>query len=218
MTEPEDLEEDLFADLYEADENPPKPSQPAPVPPPITSAPIHEYVAANGPKQEDQASANQFEPKPDERKSSNEDQNMSGVDAANGDQAHTWDNQNNNFTGPAEPEYHPTGIKEDGSLLQHGMLQYAAVACGAYGIEYRESIARPRKMWREDRVAVRKGWTGWVPSERCPRATGMTYGQPGRELLEHPLRDSRKYFRECGPGEGMRIRRYRYITSAERQA
>ncbi|EFE36132.1 uncharacterized protein ARB_05070 [Trichophyton benhamiae CBS 112371] len=115
MTEPEDLEEDLFADLYDADETPATSSAPPAAtaqtpsqPPPTTKTEIAETPSSTQPAPTQQQQPAQ-EQKPEPPSAQNGAQGTpTAADTSSGGQASN------------EPESQGTGIKEDGPIFQGG--------------------------------------------------------------------------------------------------
>ncbi|KAI9812604.1 MAG: hypothetical protein M1827_004593 [Pycnora praestabilis] len=114
MTEPEDLDEDLFADLYDGDDNGPPPAAHAPEavqadpgPSDTTTTNITDplYEVKPAISQEEQYGAGAEE----------QQQQMFDSGTTGGDSA-GWDNGHSNGYGNEidEHEAHGTGIKEDG--------------------------------------------------------------------------------------------------------
>ncbi|KAF3896968.1 hypothetical protein GTR04_2098 [Trichophyton interdigitale] len=108
MTEPEDLEEDLFADLYDADETPatasapPATAQAPSQPPPTIKTEVAETSSSTQPAATPQQQPAQ-EQKPEPPSAQNGAQGTPTVaDTSSGGQASN------------EPESQGTGIKEDG--------------------------------------------------------------------------------------------------------
>jgi len=109
MTEPEDLEEDLFADLYDADDNthqapptttvylPEPPAKPEQTDQPSFSLPLSNF---------DNNQINRVDPPVEQQFSQNREQR-------NGIQSDTLQDGEGGATN-AEPEIQGTGIKEDG--------------------------------------------------------------------------------------------------------
>ncbi|KAI9769529.1 MAG: hypothetical protein M1840_004006 [Geoglossum simile] len=127
MTEPEDLDEDLFADLYEGDDNATKPQQDTKTPVfdnVVSSQPVSSHAnsaaAASDPRLSQQ---NVQEPPAEQPKTDQEepyipieiDQPMYG-NVQNGENSNTWEDghMNDYGDGGVEHETHGTGIKEDG--------------------------------------------------------------------------------------------------------
>ncbi|KAI9724933.1 MAG: hypothetical protein M1812_000209 [Candelaria pacifica] len=112
MTEPEDLDEDLFADLYDGDEDPSKLPQQAPEPIAAEFAPVSADLNAlptepEGLKQEAQQDQHDISGDGDHQNFGIGDNEMGG----NG-----WDQRHGDTYGNmgAEHDSHGTGIKEDG--------------------------------------------------------------------------------------------------------
>ncbi|KAF2835112.1 RNA-binding domain-containing protein [Patellaria atrata CBS 101060] len=114
MTEPEELDEDLFADLYENDDNPPKPSQPPAAPNPVpteltpsvsdtASAVKHEAFDSSAPIQSD-------------IKEDVSDMRMQDEGIGEGNYGNGYVSQP-----VGEEDYGPIGIKEDGKMFIGGL-------------------------------------------------------------------------------------------------
>ncbi|KAI9836822.1 MAG: hypothetical protein M1819_000987 [Sarea resinae] len=112
MTEPEDLDEDLFADLYDGDDSIPKPTaaQPETTEPEATPSGLTQNQA-EAPNEESQLEA----PTEDQISGAHEDQQMYG-NGSNEQAEATWDGGNTNDfgEGSGDQNAHGPGIKEDG--------------------------------------------------------------------------------------------------------
>ncbi|KAK2762806.1 hypothetical protein FQN54_000981 [Arachnomyces sp. PD_36] len=119
MTEPEDLEEDLFADLYDADDS-------ANHAPPAAAAPAPANPAPAAPEPTDQPSAPVITPSVENIQTEQFDPSTIHQSLENGNnQAMTdvWDNGQGNDGGAMgmKPEAQGTGIKEDGKMFIGGL-------------------------------------------------------------------------------------------------
>ncbi|KAI9805337.1 MAG: hypothetical protein M1833_005790 [Piccolia ochrophora] len=114
MTEPEDLEEDLFADLYDGDENAAKPLQPQTVVEPTPSVPSVPPGAGAGVSSSRSDGVDSSWQAPVKEESQLRDQ--PAANAQNGEVAGGWPDKNANDYGDTamEEETHGPGIKEDG--------------------------------------------------------------------------------------------------------
>ncbi|KAI9860608.1 MAG: hypothetical protein M1813_006032 [Trichoglossum hirsutum] len=125
MTEPEDLDEDLFADLYEGDDGPTKlhqgtktPAFDSVVSPQPASSNANPTATASDSQQNYQ---NTQEPSPEQLKNIQEepyvpaegDQQMYG-NVQNGENPNNWEEGHMNDYGDGNTETQGTGIKEDG--------------------------------------------------------------------------------------------------------